>query len=47
MHNEYGPMTKTRFLAVMYKNENEKSGFFCVNSSSVSELLAYPVLIFI
>ena len=25
MHNEYGLMTETRFLAVMYKNENEKS----------------------
>ena len=25
MHNEYGLMTETRLLAVMYKNENEKS----------------------
>ena len=25
MHNEYGPMTETRLLAVMYENENEKS----------------------
>ena len=25
MHNEYGPMTETHLLAVMYEKENEKS----------------------
>ena len=42
MHNEYVLMTKTRLLAVMYENENKKVKLFCVNSSSVSEILASP-----